>query len=228
MTPSSRSASPLAASYEAITSVVSGLQEDDFGRPTGCAGWSVASLLFHVLLDAQRCLIALAKPSAQPVDTTAVTYWRKYAAAGGDDEGARSAHRRYVAASAAAYPRPAELVRHWTHTADAAVAAARRADSSARVATQGHVLALTDFLDTLVVEATLHHLDLAVDLPDAPAPPASGLDATTRTLEALLGRSLPETWDGVIAVRAVTGRGVVGAVDLAALGPAAELLPLIR
>ena len=40
------------------------------------------------------------------------------------------------------------------------------------VTTQGHVLRVPDLLATLTTEAVVHHLDLVLDLPDAP--PARG------------------------------------------------------
>jgi hypothetical protein len=43
------------------------------------------------------------------------------------------------------------------------------------VATQGHVITVPDLAATLVVEATIHHLDMIAELPAAPGPPAVGL-----------------------------------------------------
>ena len=228
MTPPPDATVVLASSYGALTDLVSGLDDSDFRRPTGCHGWSVAALTFHLLLDAQRCLIALADPSDAPPNTTAANYWRWYADSGGNDEQSRTSHRRYVARSAAAYPSHSELVRHWTHSARAAVAAVRRAEPAAHVATQGHVLTLEDFADTLVVEATLHHLDLVTDLRTAPGPPANALARTRRTLEALLGAPIPSDWPSADAARALTGRADLNAARRAQLGDRASQLPLIR
>ena len=65
----------LATAYTDLTDVVAGLDDDDVLAPTRCRGWAVADLLFHVLEDAQRALVALATPSEGPADTDAVTYW---------------------------------------------------------------------------------------------------------------------------------------------------------
>lgn len=218
----------LAEAYAAISEVVSGLDPGDFSRPTGCEAWTIDALLFHIMLDAQRCLIALADPVEQVADTNAVTYWRAYAAEAGDDDRAREASAAFVRRSAQAYEQPAGLVRHWTDISHAAVAAARRSDPNARVATQGHVLTAADFIDTLVVEATLHHLDLVVALPDGPLPAAPALGLTRRTLEGLLGRPAPVGWTDVAFARGLTGRRLLDEAERAKLGAAVGQLPLIR
>jgi hypothetical protein len=50
----------LAEAYEGVTTVIAELADADRTRPTRCAGWSVDALVAHLLLDAQRALIALA------------------------------------------------------------------------------------------------------------------------------------------------------------------------
>jgi hypothetical protein len=74
-------------------------------------------------------------------------------------------------------------------TSRAAVHAATAADPVARVRTQGHVLSCEDLLRTLVVEATLHHLDLVVHLPGAARPGPAGLAEVRRVLDGLLHAS---------------------------------------
>src|SRR5215470_7043091 len=103
----------LNAVYQKVTTVTGGLGEADLMRPTRCAGWAVADVLYHQLLDARRALRAFASPSDAPVDCDDVSYWRGYApgeasapdgdgAAGYADESA--AHARYVRIAASAYP----------------------------------------------------------------------------------------------------------------------------
>ena len=227
MSDSTDNAAVLSEAYAAITELVSPLDPFDFSRPTGCAGWTINALLFHILLDAQRCLITLADPVDSAADTDAVTYWRAYESAQGDDERKREAHAAFVRKSAEAYLRPSGLVEQWTDTCRAAAAAARRADPAARVATQDHVLTVRDFLATLVVEAALHHLDLVVALPDGLPPPASALRITRRTLEGLLGQPAPG-WADVALARGLTGRRDLSHDERAELGEAVERLPLIR
>ncbi|MDX6367588.1 MAG: hypothetical protein QOK30_2664 [Nocardioidaceae bacterium] len=229
MTTDTRAAvAALASAYTAVTELVSGLDEADFARPTGCARWSVDALLFHLTLDAQRGLMALAAPGTEPADTDAVSYWRAYAAEADADEGLEASTARFATHSAAAYGRPAGLVRHWTHLSAAAVSAAARSDPELTVATQGLRLGTDDFLQTLAVEATLHHLDLVRHLTGVPGPPAANLALTRATLEGLLGVPTPTDWDDRSTALWLTGREAVPPPDLDRLGPAAGLLPVIR
>jgi hypothetical protein len=56
------------------------------------------------------------------------------------------------------------LAAEWRETSAAAVRAAL-AHPPPAVATQGHTLATGDFIDTLVVEAAVHYLDLTLSMP---------------------------------------------------------------
>jgi hypothetical protein len=64
------------------------------------------------------------------------------------------------------------------------------------VSTQGHRLRSADFIDTLIVEATIHYLDLTLNLPASPAP-ASALLRVRNVLDGLFGTALPLGWDDV-------------------------------
>ena len=72
--------------------------------------------------------------------------------------------------------------------------------------TQGHVLTVADLASDLVVEATVHLLDLTVDLDGAPDPPPAALAEARRVLEGLHGAPLPARWDDTEAVLEGTGR----------------------
>lgn len=204
--------------------MVSGLTPEEFLRPTLADGWDVADLLFHQLLDAQRALIALASPTTEPADVDFVSYWRPFRPDAGDDA---LAHARFVRLAATAYSSPGALVEQWSATSAAAVRAAGAADPAGRIRTQGHTLAVPDFLATLAVEATIHHLDLTAHLPEArPADPA-GLALVRRTLDGLLGIPLPVAWtDEEYAVKG-TGREQLSAADREAFGETADRLPLL-
>lgn len=153
----------LTDSYASMQSIVDGLAEQDFLRPTRCAGWSVADPIFHQLLDAQRALRALATPApagAAP-DVDFVTYWKPFTPG---SAGSRE-HSQFVRVSTVAYEAYAghrALTQHWSATSAAALRAADAAPDRA-ACTQGHVLSLADFLATLAVEATVHHLDLMLE-----------------------------------------------------------------
>ncbi|MFC7547117.1 maleylpyruvate isomerase N-terminal domain-containing protein [Plantactinospora sp. GCM10030261] len=228
-------ATDLAAAYAGITDVVVGRDDSDLQRPTRCHGWVVADLLFHVLCDAQRALVTLASPARGPADVDAVSYWRAFppiAADGTDSTGNDRAvdaarHAWWARRSAAAFDRPSGIVRLWTETAPAAVRAAGRADPAALVSTQGHVLRVADFLATLVTEAVVHHLDLVVDLPDAPPPAATATAVAVATMDGLLGAPAPTGWTATDHLLKATGRLGLTMVDRAALGATAGRFPLL-
>jgi Mycothiol maleylpyruvate isomerase N-terminal domain len=227
----------LSAAYQNVTAVAGGLGEAGLMRPSRCAGWAVADVLYHQLLDARRALRTFASPSAGPVDCDDVSYWTDYAPAAGGDAAAgdapagapgyadeSAAHARYVRIAAAAYP-PGALAWEWSETAAAACRAAR-ACGHAAVTTQGHVLTVTDFAATLAVEAAVHYLDLTVELPGAPAPDPASLALVRRVLGGLLGAPLPASWDDVTAALKGTGREPLAGADHQALGPLAARFPL--
>ncbi|MEU5363889.1 maleylpyruvate isomerase N-terminal domain-containing protein [Streptomyces sp. NPDC005925] len=44
-------------SWNALRAAVDELSEEDWERPSGCAGWSVRDLVCHLVIDAQDVLI---------------------------------------------------------------------------------------------------------------------------------------------------------------------------
>ncbi|MFI7114101.1 maleylpyruvate isomerase N-terminal domain-containing protein [Nonomuraea sp. NPDC050227] len=197
-----RARTALAAAYREFTAAVS---ETDPLRPTRCAGWAGVDLLFHVLCDAQRALVAFATPADGPPDVDHVTYWSSFQPVPDAPEGAgggADAHAWWVRRSASAFTRPSGVLRVWQDTAPAAVRAALAADPAGHVATQGHVIAVPDFLATLATEAAVHHLDL-----QAARPPArEALELAGETLDGLLGADRPAHLDLTTYVLEATGR----------------------
>jgi Mycothiol maleylpyruvate isomerase N-terminal domain len=213
------------AVYRNVTAVTGGLGEADLMRPSRCAGWAVADVLYHELLDARRALRTFASPADRPPDRDYVSYWTDYAPGGVADHAEESAaHARYVRIAAAAYP-PGTLAWEWSETA-AAACRAGRACAHPTVTTQGHVLTVTDFAATLAVEAAVHYLDLTVALPGAPAPEPASLALVRRVLARLLGAPLPAAWDDGTAALKGTGREPLTEADRQALGPSASKFPL--
>ena len=214
----------LVDAYDRIARVLDGLGEADWAAPTR-TDWTVRELTFHLLLDQQRALVALASTTDADPDVDAVTYWRAFDPEAGDGG---AAHAEFVRRAAAAYAgsTPSGLVAQWRATATAAGRAALAADPSARVETQGHVLTVTDLVSTLVVEAAVHHLDLVAGL-RAPGPSEASLAEVRRVLEALLGEPFPAPWDDTTVALVGTGRRTPDAAEAAELGRAAHRLPLL-
>jgi hypothetical protein len=216
------SAALLSQVYDGLTACVCDLDEEGLAAPTR-TDWTVAELLFHLLLDAQRALVTLATPADQPPDTDAVSYWRDWNPARGDGG---ASHAEFVRVATSAYSSPRVLVEHWTETSAAAGRAALLAPVDDVVATQGHRLALPEFLSTLVVEGAVHHLDLTAHVPGPPVPPAA-LSEVCRVLDRLLGGHAPAGWSDEEYALKGTGRLPLSDDDRAALGDLAGRFPLL-
>ncbi|RLP95434.1 maleylpyruvate isomerase N-terminal domain-containing protein [Micromonospora sp. CV4] len=215
----------LAQAYDGITAVIDGRDDADLQRPTRCRGWLVADLLFHVLGDAQRALVALASPADGPADVDDVSYWRGFPSGGGDD----ARHAWWVRRSAAAFDRSTGIVQLWGETAPAAVRAAAAADLKGYVTTQGHVLRVGDFLATLTTEAVVHHLDLTPELPGAPPPGPLAVRVAVSTMDGLMSDDAvrPTAWDDHEFLLKATGRLPLTDRDRLELGESAGWFPLL-
>jgi uncharacterized protein (TIGR03083 family) len=211
----------LSTAYRDIVAVLRDLSAEEEWLPTGCAGWSVRDLLFHLRGDAQRALVALASPAGTEPDTDAVSYWTHWRP---DTDGALL-NRRMTRICASVYSGLRPILDSFAETTEAVVYAAVNTDPGLAVRTQGHVLRAGDLMRTLVVEAAVHHLDLVIAL-DRPLPSAGPLRVVRETLDGLLGEPLPLAWDDVTYARAGTGRTSLSASDRTALGPLAERFPL--
>ena len=195
------SAELLESAYAAFEGAVGSVDEAGSWEPTACRGWSVRDLVFHVVGDAQRALVALHTPADRPADRDAATYWRGW----GSDPASDAAGRRWVRVNGAMFGDWQQLQGLHRETSAAVRRAVAGSDADALVATQGHVLTVEDLASTLAVEATLHHLDLGLHLSDLPGPTPSGLAEVRRVVEALAGPFPPALDDARVAVLA-TGR----------------------
>ena len=209
----------LDAVYSDLAALATSVDEADSWRPTGCPGWCVRDLVFHLLGDAQRALVALATP-AEPPDRTAVTYWDD--SPGQSDPDSRELRSLRTMASAWKLE---HLTSTFVQTGRAVITLARRADPAAGVATQGHVLTTEDLLATLITEAVVHHIDLTQEL-DRPGPDPAGVELVAAVLDERLGRAVPD--DRLAWVRLGTGRRSVTDADRAWLGADVDRLPLIH
>jgi hypothetical protein len=208
--------------YALISHAVPDPENEQLDQATRTSAWTVRELLFHLLLDAQRALVAFSSPTDGPADVDNVTYWRPFRPTNGD--GGR-AHAEYVTRVAAAYSSSQVLVEQWTETSTAAAWAGRR-EQVGIVSTQGHRLRWADLIDTLIVEATIHYLDLTLDLPAPPAP-ASALLHVRNVLDGLLGTALALEWDDVEYALKGTGRVALTSADRDHLGDLALKIPLL-
>jgi uncharacterized protein (TIGR03083 family) len=212
----------LRTAYRDLVDVLGAVADEEAFAPTGCAGWAVVDLAYHLLGDARRALVAMATPAAGPPDTTAVDYWRPHRPARPGD-----VDDLWPTRAAASLMGGFDVVRRaHAEAAEAVLVAAGRADLGAVVRTQTSVLTVAELLSTLVVEATVHHLDLVAGL-GRPGPAAGPLTEVRRVLEGLFGGPLPAGWDDASLARWGTGRVPLTAAAAADLGDGAGRFPLL-
>lgn len=192
--------STLDHTYTALAAEVASLDATTAWAATGCVGWAVRDLVFHLRADCLRALVAVHNPVHQDADCNEVSYWQDW----GSNPEVDELTRRHTRMEAGHYPWPL-LQTMYAEANAAAVRALTAADPDAVVGTQGHALTVESLVSTLVVEATLHHVDLVAHLPDAGAPADSGLAETRRVCEALLDRPLPG-WSDLRVALVSTGR----------------------
>lgn len=210
-------------SWDALRTAVAGLADEDFGRPSGCAGWLVRDLVCHLVIDAQDVLITLVTPADGPTTRDAITYWTVgHAPPTGDDP-----LDALIVRLAAAYVEPGLLRFHLDDLGAAAGRAASLADPTMTVSTQDHVLTAGDYLHAYVMEWTLHHLDLVAELPHVAGPPAECLAESRRMLAAIAGAAFPDSFTDTDALRVGTGRRAPDAQESERLGPLAKRVPFV-
>lgn len=209
-------------SWTALLAAVAGLPDEDFARPSGCAGWLVRDLVCHLVIDAQDVLITLVTPADGEPTVDAATYWKLVEPPTGDDP-----LDALVPRLAAAYEEPRLLTFHLDDVGSAAGRAARLADPAARVGTQDEVLTVGDYLAAYVIEWTLHHLDLIAHLPQGPEPPAESLAAARALLERIAGSPFPASFSDRDALLVGTGRRAPTGAELAELGDLAARVPFV-
>jgi len=213
----------LRLAYGDLCHVVDDLSDEEGWAPTGCAGWTVRDLTWHLLTDAQRALVALGRPIAVPADTDAVSYWRSWQ----PGTEAAAAGRRFTRVMASVWSRFRPLQDLYLETNTATVHQASQSSPDVVVQTQGHRLTVANLLVTLVVEAGVHHLDLVAAL-DRPGPGVPTLGAVRHTLDGLFGGPVPLRWSDEHYARAGTGRIPLTSAECDAFGPGSATLPALR
>ncbi|MFI9230250.1 maleylpyruvate isomerase N-terminal domain-containing protein [Streptomyces rimosus] len=210
-------------SWTALRTAVAELSDEDFARPSGCAGWLVRDLVCHLIIDAQDVLITLVTPADTEPTRDAVTYWEVAETPPTGDDPLDA----LIVRLAAAYEDPGLLKFHLDDLGSAAGRAAELADPTVRVGTRDVVLTTGDYLSAYVLEWTLHHLDLIAHLPNAAEPPTEGLARTREMLEKIAGTTFPSSFSDKDALLIGTGRRTPTEAEKAELGELAAKLPFV-
>jgi hypothetical protein len=208
-------------SWTALRAAVADIPDEDFERPSGCAGWLVRDLVCHLVIAAQDILITLVTPADGEPTVDSVGYWNLVEPPTGEDP-----LDALIPRLAAAYGEPRWLRFHFDDVGSAAGRAAGLADPGLRLSTRDQVLTVGDFLTAYVLEWTLHHLDLIAHLPAAAEPPAETLAAARALLENIARATIPASFSDRDALLVGTGRRAPTAAERSALGELAARLPL--
>jgi uncharacterized protein (TIGR03083 family) len=198
-----------------LSAVVARAGDGVFARPTPCAPWTVAELVFHVQAGMGRLtgMLTSPEPDGTPL-VPAAGYYRadqRFSAATNADRVSSAQHGAAALADAAARARAFE------ETRQRAFDLVRDAPLGRTVRTRhGDRMLLTEFLRTRVLELAVHGLDLAAAMG---CPPWMTGPAALVTEELLLA---PEAaarlrgqagWDRVALIATLTGRRPASAAE---------------
>jgi hypothetical protein len=192
------------AALDGLSALLDHVDDTDLHARSRCHGWLAADVLAHLHLGLVEMLAGFPARTDRPADADLATYWT---APPPGPEQPGWAHERFARAVAAAYARPTGQIVHVAMTLRGLRRLVADLDGPYRLEFQGHVLDVGDFVGTWVVEVVVHHLDMTVALPDAPAPPASGLAVVRETVTRLAGPDVVAGWgDDTALALAATGR----------------------
>ncbi|HEX2895051.1 MAG TPA: maleylpyruvate isomerase N-terminal domain-containing protein [Marmoricola sp.] len=186
-------------SIDSFLAAVDTFSEHDLLGSSRCHGWTRLDVVVHVLAGWQEMLGGLVSPVDTPPTVDAASYWPAFREQYADDDPllALMTQRRRTAT----YARPAAAT---AQLHDVGESLRRGVESFAhpRCLWDGHVFTAGDYLAVWAVENVVHQLDL---ISNAPAS-ASGLSLSRRTIEALVGQPLPDSWSDETATLIGTGR----------------------
>ena len=187
-------------SVVAFLRTVDGLSDHELFGHSRCHGWLRLDVLTHVLGGWQEMLLGFVRQVGSAPTVDAASYWTAFEQDMADEDpiAVLMTQRR----RSDAHPSPAGLRAQLRDVSEAVLHGARTMTDQPRL-WQGHVFTAGDFLAIWAVEDAVHHLDL--DVP-RDTPPAAALSLCRRTIEALVGTTLPVAWSDVDAVLAGTGR----------------------
>lgn len=189
--PLDRARTAFVESLDGLSVLLDRFDDDALHARSRCRGWLVADVLAHLHLGLVEMLAGFPARTTRPADTDLASYWTALPPDAGAPDWARVRFARAVAAS---YARPTGQLAHVRTTVTGLRRLVSDLETPYRVEFQGHVLEVADFVATWVVEVVVHHLDMTVDLPGAPEPPASGLGVARETVTRLVDP--PDALDG--------------------------------
>jgi uncharacterized protein (TIGR03083 family) len=203
------------AESQRLSEVVAGADDAVFARPSPCAPWTVAELVYHVRMTMGRLPAMLSAPEPAGTDlASAAAYYRpdqRFSASTNSDR-IQSAQRGAAALSGAA-----ARARDFSEARQQAWALLQGAQPGRDVQTRhGDRMLLTEFLRTRVLELAVHGLDLAAALECQPwmTPLAATVTEELLLPSAAAARLRTQTgWDQATLIAKLTGRRPVATAE---------------
>lgn len=214
---------------QALVTVVDGLSEADFSRPTNCPPWSVKELVVHIATCLPRPgTLAEATPEAMSgaMLTEPADYYRR-------PERATATYHQEIAdaaqASAAELPDGAAAAAMLRAQTRSVIDDWLTSDLRRLVELRAGVMSLSDYIVTRVISNAAHGLDLAISLDRAPWTTRSAQALMRPVYVSLLGGVPPDDlgWDDHAFFARATGRRALTPNDRAVLGERAAAFPLL-
>lgn len=198
-----------------------GLAPQDWERPTRCPPMTVLEMAAHARRGWARLAELLdAGPVEGEPEKDAATYYRF------DRAALSSGVVTRARADAMAFGDPQALLDSWDDL-DAIVTRARTVATAAVYRSPLGAVRFGEYVRTRVVEITVHLMDLRDAVGLAPDPGPEALEITGDVLRQLLGTDLRPAVDDVRFALIGTGRAPLDPDERAALGPLADLFPLL-
>jgi len=224
----------LASQLRDLNSLVAGLSEDDFARPSRCPGWTVAELVAHC----EGMLVRLAGENAQSIDGTAeidrVGYYRY------DPDGPREGENPNKTFSEIIQERVIEEVAGRTPSQlkaslNGALARALRGISTIPgdrvIKRSGHPkMTFGEFVASRNLEFGVHAMDIANAVGAREQVDPASAAIIVGILDGLLGEQVPSNldWDTTTCILTGTGRRDLTHAEREKLGQLVERFPLLR
>jgi uncharacterized protein (TIGR03083 family) len=198
-----------------LSEVVAGADDAAFARPSPCAPWTVAELVYHVRMTMGRLPGMLAAP--EPVGSGLVSATAYYRADQRFSAATNAGRIQSAQHGAAALPGAAARARDFAQARQHAWALLQAAPPGRVVQTRhGDRMLLTEFLRTRVLELAVHGLDLAAALERQPwmTPLAAHVTEGLLLPSAAAARLRAQTgWDQATLIAKLTGRRPVTAAE---------------
>lgn len=207
-----------------FTAFLQTLSDEDWSRPTRCAGWVVRDILVHMTTMMEYVAETCSKPFLETDPKKDRLGWWDY-----DIEQDKAEGAEWVAEAGARYPQ-GSILKEWEAAVAGAIPAARAALAGKDPVVQPgeQPILLSEYLATRVLEMTIHGMDVRDAFGLEPDPSPEGIAVTLTILTGRLGDD-PHAYgfDDADFANAATGRRPLTSEETERLGALTGRFPLL-